>query len=60
MSTNRKTISQIMRELYIALECANAPLPLLAAVGSFDDTLTDDEILEMLEAYNYTNEQSRP
>lgn len=48
MEINPELISEINK----ALESLGAPMGLLCAVGSIGDTLTDDEVLEMLRAYN--------
>lgn len=43
---------EILRELYKAVESLNAPMELLSTIGSWGDTLEEDEILELLEDYN--------
>lgn len=42
----------IIREIYIALERLNAPAELLGVVGSWGDTMSDHEVLQMLRDYN--------
>lgn len=44
--------AKIGREIYVAIERLGAEVELLAIVGSYGDTLDDDEIHEMLEEYN--------
>jgi hypothetical protein len=46
------TTTKIMQEIYEAVERLDGPLGLLAAIGSYGDTLTPDEVLTMLEAWN--------
>jgi hypothetical protein len=46
--------AQIAAELYTALERLSADPELLAVVGSWRDTLDDDEILEHLKSFNRT------
>lgn len=46
--------AQIAAQLYTTLERLGADEELLAIVGSMNDTLTDKEILRMLEEYNRT------
>lgn len=43
---------QIIKELYKALEGLGAPMELLANVGSWGDTLTEEEVLSCLQHYN--------
>jgi hypothetical protein len=47
-----ETERAIRRELYVALERQGADRQLLAIVGSWGDTLPDDEILAMLRDHN--------
>ncbi|EOH0528106.1 hypothetical protein ACLMVZ_002761 [Klebsiella aerogenes] len=42
----------LAKQLTIALQNLGAPVELLCIVGSYGDTQTDAEILEMLEQYN--------
>lgn len=42
----------ILRELYKAVESLNAPMELLSAIGSWGDTLDEDDILGCLQDYN--------
>ncbi|EOL8949937.1 hypothetical protein ACM92B_002497 [Cronobacter dublinensis] len=42
----------LAKQLNIALQNLGAPLELLCIVGSYGDTQTDSDILEMLEQYN--------
>lgn len=44
----------IIAELYKAFERLDAPPDLLAIVGSYGDTLSDDEVLRLLREYNRT------
>ena len=46
----------IVREIYTALEKLGAPYKLLAAVGSWGDTLDDAEVLDMLKTWNETGD----
>jgi hypothetical protein len=46
--------AQIAAQLYTTLERLGADEELLAIVGSMSDTLTDKEVLRMLEDYNKT------
>ena len=46
----------IMANIYKALESLHAPFELLALVGSYGDTLDNNEILEMLIEFNETGE----
>lgn len=43
---------QIAKQLTIALQNLSAPVELLCIVGSYGDTQTDSDVLEMLEQYN--------
>jgi hypothetical protein len=47
-----ETERAIRHELYLALERLDASPELLAIVGSWGDTLPDDEILAMLRDHN--------
>ena len=40
-------------EIYRAFEALGADRKLLATVGSWGDTLDDDEVLELLREWNY-------
>ncbi|WP_220711550.1 hypothetical protein [Citrobacter freundii] len=42
----------LANQLTIALQNLGAPVELLCIVGSYGDTQTDSDILEMLEQYN--------
>ncbi|AYW18555.1 hypothetical protein DTA24_07780 [Klebsiella sp. P1CD1] len=42
----------LAKQLTIALQNLGAPVELLCIVGSYGDTQTDADILEMLEQYN--------
>jgi hypothetical protein len=46
--------AQIARQIYIALERLDADPELLSIVGSWADTLGDEEVLSMLREYNGT------
>ena len=46
------TDAKIADELYIVLQNLNAPPLLLGIVGSWGDTLTDEEVLAALKAWN--------
>lgn len=52
MTTEYDTRQKITAELYAALERIGVDEELLAIVGRMDDTLTDKEVLRMLEEYN--------
>jgi hypothetical protein len=43
---------KIVNEIYKALEGLNAPPMLLGIVGSWGDTLTDEEVLAALKSWN--------
>jgi hypothetical protein len=43
---------KIVDEIYTALENLNAPALLLGIVGSWGDTLTDEEVLAALRSWN--------
>lgn len=45
---------QIIREIYIALERLGAGIHLLGAVGSWGDTLEEEEVLDLLRNENGT------
>jgi hypothetical protein len=51
--------TQIAAQLYTTLERLRADEELLAIVGSMNDTLTDMEVLRMLEEYNRTGNALR-
>jgi hypothetical protein len=51
--------AQIAAQLYTTLERLGADEKLLAIVGSMGDTLTEKEVLRMLEEYNRTGNVSR-
>lgn len=44
--------AQIARELYKAIETLGGSGQLLATVGSYGDTLDDDDVLAMLRTWN--------
>ena len=46
--------AQIAKELYVAMERLGADPDLLSIIGSYGDTLTDEEILALLREYNAT------
>ena len=48
--------SEIKDEIYRAMEKLGAPYKLLAAVGSWGDTLDDAEVLDMLRTWNETGD----
>lgn len=50
--SNEEMKMALAKQLIIALQNLNAPLELLCVVGSYGDTQTDSDILEMLEQYN--------
>jgi hypothetical protein len=47
-------VNEIMSELYKACEVLGADSDLLCIIGSFRDTLPDDEFLTMIRDYNET------
>ena len=49
-------LTQIARELYIAMERSSADPELLSIVSSYGDTLDDEEILALLQVYNATGQ----
>lgn len=49
-----RTQKQIIRELYLAFEGLGASSDLLSLIGSWGDTLPEEEILTMLQDYNRT------
>lgn len=49
-----ETQLRIIGQMYKAFENLGADMDILSLVGSFGDTLPDDEILEMFEQYNKT------
>jgi hypothetical protein len=51
--------AQIAAQLYTTLERLGADKELLAIIGSMNDTLTDMEVLRMLEEYNKTGNALR-
>jgi aryl-alcohol dehydrogenase-like predicted oxidoreductase len=52
MTTDQDTRQKITAELYAALERLGVDEELLAIVGSMNDTMTDKEVLRLLEEYN--------
>lgn len=42
----------IIKEVYVALEKLGAPPALLGAVGSWQDTVSDEDVLELLRDWN--------
>jgi hypothetical protein len=60
MTNDRDTRQKITAELYAALERLGADDELLAIVGSMQDTMTDKEVLRLLEEYNRTGRLMRP
>jgi hypothetical protein len=59
MTTDQDTRQKIAAELYAALERPGADPELLAIVGNMHDTLTDKEVLRLLEEYNRTGNALR-
>lgn len=55
-----KTGNLIVRELYKAAERLDGSPCLLAAIGSWGDTLDDSDVLEALKSYNETGECFTP
>lgn len=51
---------KIMRQIYIALERMNAPIDLIAAVGSYRDTLDDSDVLQFITDFNETGAIIQP
>jgi len=49
-----ETQLKIISQIYKAFENLGASVDILCLVGSFGDTLEDDEVLEMFEQYNET------
>lgn len=43
---------KIIQEIYKAVEGLGGNMYLLAAIGSWGDTLDDEDVLELLEDYN--------
>jgi hypothetical protein len=52
MTTDQDTRQKIAAELYAALERLGADDELLSIVGIMHDTMTDKEVLRLLEEYN--------
>ena len=50
--SNEQMKMSLAKQLTIALQNLGAPVELLCIVGSYVDTQTDADILEMLEQYN--------
>ncbi len=50
------TTYSIIREIYRALETLGADLTLLGAIGSWGDTLEDEDVLAILEEWNRNRE----
>ena len=51
--------SQIRSEIYLALELLSANHELLGTVGSWGDTLDDEQVLELLKEWNQAEEKVR-
>jgi len=52
MSDSERMKMQIAKQLTITLRNLGAPAELLFLIGSYGDTQTDEDILEMLEQFN--------
>ena len=52
MNDSERMKMQIARQLAITLQNLGAPTELLFLIGSYGDTQTDEDILEMLEQFN--------
>ena len=48
--------AQIAKELYVAVERHGAGTDLLAMIGSYSDTLSDEEIRALLQEHNATGQ----
>ncbi len=59
MTTDYDTRQKITAELYAALERLGADEELLAIVGRMNDTLTDRDVLRLLEEYNRAANRNR-
>ncbi len=46
------TDAKIVNEIYVAIQNLKAPPLLLGIVGSWGDTLTDEEVLAALKSWN--------
>jgi len=53
-ATGPDTKAQLAGEIYAAMERLGADVELLAIIGSWCDTLTDGEVLALLQEYNAT------
>jgi hypothetical protein len=47
---------QIRSEIYVAMESLGAPPRLLAVIGSWGDTLSDEAVLAVLKEWNETGQ----
>ena len=47
---------QIRSEIYVAMESLGAPPRLLAVIGSWGDTLSDEAVLALLKEWNETGQ----
>src|SRR5262249_25314396 len=56
MMTQPHLKAQIANELYIAMERLGAGPDLLSIIGSYGDTLDDEEIFALLQEYNATGQ----
>lgn len=56
MMTQPHLKAQIANELYIAMERLGAGPDLLSIIGSYGDTLDDEEIFALLREYNATEQ----
>jgi hypothetical protein len=54
MTASTDIRARIVGEIYMALERLDADAELLSIVGSWRDTLSDEEVLRLLENYNAT------
>ena len=52
MSDSERMKMSLAKQLTIALKNLGAPTELLFVLGSYGDTQSDEDILEMLEQYN--------
>jgi hypothetical protein len=55
-----KLTLQISAELYRALEAIGSKSDLLSIVGSWGDSLSDEQVLSMLRAWNATTAHTEP
>lgn len=50
--TERETFVAILRALSDSLDIIAAPMELRAAINSFDDTIDDEEVLDLIKYWN--------